>query len=94
MPFASGLPSRSREKTDLKLFPDVGCGRRRPGRAEPGRGHNLRQMLEILLAQGTQIPAVQELHRRPWHHPLPLIEGIEIGTCPAGPSGPWPPTRC
>ncbi len=34
----------------------------------PAEGYNLRQMLEILLAQGGNHPSLQDLHRCSWYH--------------------------
>ncbi|MGY3857369.1 MULTISPECIES: DsrE/DsrF/TusD sulfur relay family protein [Aeromonas] len=48
----------------------------------PAEGYNLRQMLEILLAQGTLIRLCKTCTDARGISPLPLIEGIEIGTLP------------
>lgn len=48
----------------------------------PTEGYNLRQMLEILLAQGTRIRLCKSCTDARGITPLPLVEGIEIGTLP------------
>ncbi|MEN9533247.1 MAG: DsrE/DsrF/TusD sulfur relay family protein [Aeromonas popoffii] len=48
----------------------------------PAEGYNLRQMLEILLAQGTIIRLCKTCTDARGITALPLIEGIEIGTLP------------
>ncbi len=48
----------------------------------PAEGYNLRQMLEILLAQGTAIRLCKTCTDARGITALPLIEGIEIGTLP------------
>ena len=48
----------------------------------PAEGYNLRQMLEILLAQGTVIRLCKSCTDARGISSLPLIEGIEIGTLP------------
>ena len=48
----------------------------------PAEGYNLRQMLEILLAQGTAIRLCKTCTDARGITSLPLIEGIEIGTLP------------
>ncbi len=48
----------------------------------PAEGYNLRQMLEILLAQGTLIRLCKTCTDARGITALPLIEGIEIGTLP------------
>lgn len=48
----------------------------------PAEGYNLRQMLEILLAQGSLIRLCKSCTDARGISPLPLIEGIEIGTLP------------
>ena len=49
---------------------------------QPAEGYNLRQMLEILLAQGTRIRLCKSCTDARGITPLPLVEGIEIGTLP------------
>ena len=50
-----GIALQEQEKTDLKLFlMSDAVGAALAGQS-PAEGYNLRQMLEILLAQGTQI---------------------------------------
>lgn len=48
----------------------------------PAEGYNLRQMLEILLAQGSLIRLCKSCTDARGISPLPLIDGIEIGTLP------------
>lgn len=49
---------------------------------QPSEGYNLRQMLEILLAQGISIRLCKTCTDARGITALPLIEGIEIGTLP------------
>lgn len=48
----------------------------------PAEGYNLRQMLEILLAQGVTIRLCKTCTDARGITALPLIEGIEVGTLP------------
>ncbi|MGN5150924.1 DsrE/DsrF/TusD sulfur relay family protein [Aeromonas enteropelogenes] len=48
----------------------------------PAEGYNLRQMLEILLAQGVIIRLCKTCTDARGITALPLIEGIEVGTLP------------
>lgn len=48
----------------------------------PAEGYNLRQMLEILLAQGSLIRLCKSCTDARGISPLLLIDGIEIGTLP------------
>ncbi|MGL5286934.1 uncharacterized protein involved in oxidation of intracellular sulfur [Aeromonas sp. RU39B] len=50
-----------------------------PGQT-PAEGYNLRQMLEILLAQGVPVRLCKTCCDARGITTLPLIEGIEIGT--------------
>lgn len=75
-----GIALQEQEKTDLKLFlMSDAVGAALAGQS-PAEGYNLRQMLEILLAQGTQIRLCKSCTDARGITPLPLIEGIEIGT--------------
>ncbi|MGY4001462.1 DsrE/DsrF/TusD sulfur relay family protein [Aeromonas sanarellii] len=77
-----GIALQEQKKTDLKLFlMSDAVGAALAGQS-PAEGYNLRQMLEILLAQGTQIRLCQSCTDARGITPLPLIEGIEIGTLP------------
>ena len=48
----------------------------------PAEGYNLRQMLEILLAQGVTIRLCKTCTDARGITALPLFEGIEVGTLP------------
>ncbi|MCF5718828.1 DsrE/DsrF/TusD sulfur relay family protein [Aeromonas veronii] len=48
----------------------------------PAEGYNLRQILEILLAQGVTIRLCKTCTDARGITALPLIEGIEVGTLP------------
>lgn len=77
-----GIALNEQEKIDLKLFlMSDAVGAALAGQA-PAEGYNLRQMLEILLTQGTQIRLCKSCTDARGITPLPLIDGIEIGTLP------------
>lgn len=74
------LTLAEREGVTLKLFlMSDAVGAALPGQA-PGEGYNLRQMLEILLAQGVPVRLCKTCCEARGLSALPLIEGIEIGT--------------
>ncbi|MGY3925693.1 DsrE/DsrF/TusD sulfur relay family protein [Aeromonas simiae] len=74
------LTLAEREGVTLKLFlMSDAVSAALPGQA-PGEGYNLRQMLEILLAQGVPVRLCKTCCEARGLSALPLIEGIEIGT--------------
>ncbi|WP_281705243.1 DsrE/DsrF/TusD sulfur relay family protein [Aeromonas taiwanensis] len=77
-----GIALHEQKKIELNLFlmSDAVCAAL-PGQA-PAEGYHLRQMMEILLAQGTRIRLCKSCTDARGITPLPLIEGIEIGTLP------------
>ncbi len=68
--------------TSLKLFLMSDAVSAALAGQAPAEGYNLRQMLEILLAQGVTIRLCKTCTDARGITALPLIEGIEIGTLP------------
>ena len=77
-----GIALNEQEGVILKIFlMSDAVGAALAGQS-PAEGYNLRQMLEILLAQGTQIRLCKSCTDARGITTLPLIEGIEVGTLP------------
>lgn len=77
-----GIALNEQEGVILKIFlMSDAVGAALTGQS-PAEGYNLRQMLEILLAQGTLIRLCKSCTDARGISSLPLIEGIEIGTLP------------
>ena len=77
-----GIALNEQESVILKIFlMSDAVGAALAGQS-PAEGYNLRQMLEILLAQGTIIRLCKSCTDARGISSLPLIEGIEIGTLP------------
>ena len=77
-----GIALNEQESVILKIFlMSDAVGAALAGQS-PAEGYNLRQMLEILLAQGTVIRLCKSCTDARGISSLPLIEGIEIGTLP------------
>ncbi|MBS4699956.1 MULTISPECIES: DsrE/DsrF/TusD sulfur relay family protein [Aeromonas] len=77
-----GIALNEQEGVILKIFlMSDAVGAALAGQS-PAEGYNLRQMLEILLAQGTLIRLCKSCTDARGISSLPLIEGIKIGTLP------------
>lgn len=77
-----GIALNEQEGVILKIFlMSDAVGAALAGQS-PAEGYNLRQMLEILLAQGTLIRLCKSCTNARGISSLPLIEGIKIGTLP------------
>ena len=77
-----GIALNEQEGVILKIFlMSDAVGAALTGQS-PAEGYNLRQMLEILLAQGTLIRLCKSCTDARGISSLPLIEGIEIGALP------------
>ena len=77
-----GIALNEQESVILKIFlMSDAVGAALAGQS-PAEGYNLRQMLEILLAQGTRIRLCKSCTDARGITALPLIEGIEVGTLP------------
>ncbi|HCH53266.1 MAG TPA: hypothetical protein DE109_07090 [Aeromonas sp.] len=77
-----GIALNEQEGVILKIFlMSDAVGAALAGQS-PAEGYNLRQMLEILLAQGTLIRLCKSCTDARGISSLPLIEDIEIGTLP------------
>lgn len=77
-----GIALNEQEGIDLKLFLMSDAVSAALAGQSPAEGYNLRQMLEILLAQGTRIRLCKSCTDARGITALPLIEGIEVGTLP------------
>ncbi len=77
-----GIALNEQEGIDLKLFLMSDAVSAALAGQSPAEGYNLRQMLEILLAQGTRIRLCKSCTDARGITVLPLIEGIEVGTLP------------
>ena len=77
-----GIALNEQEGVILKIFlMSDAVGAALAGQS-PAEGYNLRQMLEILLAQGSTIRLCKSCTDARGISSLPHIEGIEIGTLP------------
>ena len=76
-----GIALNEQEGIDLKLFLMSDAVSAALAGQSPAEGYNLRQMLEILLAQGTVIRLCKSCTDARGISSLPLM-GIEIGTLP------------
>ena len=77
-----GIALNEQEGVILKIFlMSDAVGAALAGQS-PAEGYNLRQMLEILLAQGTRIRLCKSCTDARGITALPRIEGIEVGTLP------------
>lgn len=77
-----GIALKEEGKVDLNLFLMSDAVTAALAGQAPAEGYNLRQMLEILLAQGSRIRLCKSCTDARGITPLPLVEGIEIGTLP------------
>ncbi len=77
-----GIALKEEAKVDLNLFLMSDAVTAALAGQAPAEGYNLRQMLEILLAQGARIRLCKSCTDARGITPLPLVEGIEIGTLP------------
>lgn len=77
-----GIALNEQEGIDLKLFLMSDAVSAALAGQSPAEGYNLRQMLEILLAQGVTIRLCKTCTDARGITALPLIEGIEVGTLP------------
>ena len=77
-----GIALNEQEGIDLKLFLMSDAVSAALAGQSPAEGYNLRQMLEILLAQAPRIGRCKSCTDARGIPALPLIEGIEVGTLP------------